>query len=328
MNAPRIRRLGLAAVLAGLVLGAPGDALRAADHGDAPGVRLDGRKDINDLYAFQSPATPSNVVFILTVSPLAGALSPVDFATRTRYEFLVDTDGDAIEDGGFRFTFGKPGEGGVQAVKMKSFGFGKIAAKGATAVDVAIPGGGQFRADRFDDPFFFDFVGFRAGLQFSPSTSVDFFRGFNTLAIVLEVPRALFGVDPIGVWAVTKAPRQVDRSGRPAINTVLIPAALKDAFNRGVPSNDRTAFGDAARTTLMALGNDAPTSAALADFLLPDILTIDTSDAGGFPNGRRLADDVIDIELALVSNGAVTTDEVPANDRPFLGAFPYLAPPH
>jgi len=52
---------------------------------------------------------------------------------------------------------------------------------------------------------------------------------------------------------------------------------------------------------------------------------VDTSSAAGFPNGRRLADDVIEIELGLVTNGAVTTDCV-ANDSTFSNSFPYLAP--
>jgi len=325
----RSRIAGLAAALSLLLLGAPPGEVRAADHGDAPGVRFDTRLDINDLYAFQSPANSANVVFIMTVCPLAGQISPVEFAKGARYEFLVDTTGDAEADQAFRFTFGRRDPAtGLQKLKFKATGLSKNKASGETNADVAIPGGGMLRAGRFDDPFFFDLVGFRAGLMFSNSTSVDFFRGFNTMAIVLEVPRSTFGTDDIGVWATTRKGKQVDRSGRPAINTVLIPAALKDAFNQGRPSDDRADFGAAARATLMALGNDAPTSAALADALLPDILTIDTSNAGGFLNGRRLDDDVIDAELNLVSGGALTTDFVDANDVPFLSGFPYLAPPH
>jgi hypothetical protein len=38
-----------------------------------------------------------------------------------------------------------------------------------------------------------------------------------------------------------------------------------------------------------------------------------------------LADDVIDIELGLVTNGAVTSDCV-GNDSAFTSSFPYLAP--
>jgi hypothetical protein len=66
---------------------------------------------------------------------------------------------------------------------------------------------------------------------------------------------------------------------------------------------------------------------ALADVLLPDILTVDTSNPAGFLNGRGLADDVIDVEYALVTNGAVTTDCV-SNDSAFTDTFPYLAPPN
>ena len=322
------RRFGVAAALAALVLAVPGEGIEAADHGDAPGVRLDGRKDINDLYAFQSPSNAANTVLIMTVSPLAGLLSPVDFATKTRYEFSIDTDADQIANGAFTFTFGKPGEGGVQAVTLQGKGFGKLKVKGSTGTPVAIPGGGQFTAGLFDDPFFFDLVGFRAGPSFSAGTSVDFFRGFNTLAIVIEVPSAVFGATDIGVWATVKAPKQVDRMGRPAINTVLVPSTLKDAFNRGDPRNDRADFGDAVRTSLMNLGNDAPTSAALADALLPDILTLDVTNAGGFLNGRRLADDVIDIELNLLTGGMIPTDFVDANDKTFGTVFPYLATPH
>jgi len=329
MGSTLLRRAAITAGLAVLVLGAPGVGLRAADHGDAPAIRLDSRKDINDVYVFQSPSTPANTVFVMTVSPLAGTLSPVDFARKTRYEFVVDRDGDAVEDAVFSFTFGKPDALGVQPVTLKTSGVAKQKVTGKTTMNVAIPSGGQFRCGVFDDPFFFDLVGFRAGLQFSAANSVDFFRGFNTLAIVMEVPIATFAPDVnLGVWARTKTPKQLDRMGRPAINTVLVPSARKDEFNRGQPADDRVVFGDAAIAILMALGNDMPTSVALADTLLPDVLTVDISNAGGFLNGRRLTDDVIDIELNLLSGGAIPTDFVDNNDVAFLPTFPYLAPPH
>jgi hypothetical protein len=66
-------------------------------------------------------------------------------------------------------------------------------------------------------------------------------------------------------------------------------------------------------------------------------------DIQGFPNGRRLADDVVDIELLAlegiydVSNvpedrqaafdALQEGDQVPANDARFSSSFPYLAPP-
>ena len=62
------------------------------------------------------------------------------------------------------------------------------------------------------------------------------------------------------------------------------------------------------------------------------------NDAAGFPNGRRLADDVTDIELQVVAGVLVPgfnkapnnalTDGVDANDQAFLTTFPYVAPPN
>ena len=60
-------------------------------------------------------------------------------------------------------------------------------------------------------------------------------------------------------------------------------------------------------------------------------------DLGGFPNGRRLADDIVDIELRVVAGVLVPgydkapnnllTDGVDTNDKNFLPSFPYLALP-
>ncbi|HEX6095504.1 MAG TPA: DUF4331 domain-containing protein [Thermoanaerobaculia bacterium] len=61
-------------------------------------------------------------------------------------------------------------------------------------------------------------------------------------------------------------------------------------------------------------------------------------DLGGFPNGRRLGDDVVDIALRVVAGVLVEgfnkapnnalTDGVDANDEAFLSTFPYVPLPH
>jgi hypothetical protein len=56
-------------------------------------------------------------------------------------------------------------------------------------------------------------------------------------------------------------------------------------------------------------------------------------DFAGFPNGRRLADDVIDIALQVVEGELIGSpndlaDGVDANDLAFRSTFPYLALPH
>ncbi len=64
----------------------------------------------------------------------------------------------------------------------------------------------------------------------------------------------------------------------------------------------------------------------------PDRLGVIAGDVQGFPNGRRLADDVIDIALQvvegeLVGNPNDLADGVDTNDVAFSDTFPYLALP-
>jgi Domain of unknown function (DUF4331) len=321
-----IRQTALAVGALALVVGAATMLVRGADHGDAPGVRVNSRLDINDVYAFRSPADPSHAVLIMTVSPLAGITGATTFHPQGNYDFNIDANGDAVADDTFRVTFSAPDAHGDQEVRVTSdHGRPAVEARGLTGQNIALAGGGALRAGLFDDPFFFDLLAFRNGLAFCPGgTGVDFFRGLNTLAIVLEVPAATLGGPNVGVWARTsQGGRTIDRMGRPAINTVFIPKDLKDAFNTGDPVNDWQDFGAIVTAKLQTLGAADPSG--LAHFLLPDVLTVNTSDPSGFPNGRGLSDDVIDIELGLITNGAVTSDCV-ANDSAFVGTFPYLAP--
>lgn len=112
--------------------------------------------------------------------------------------------------------------------------------------------------------------------------------------------------------------------GRPAINTVLIPANLKDAFNSGAPHTDRFLFFDTVVHTLTALKNSPMQSQILATTLLPDVNSFDSTNPMGFPNGRRLTDDVIDIEYQLLLTGFGVTTDCVGNDSEFQFHFPYL----
>ena len=182
------------------------------------------------------------------------------------------------------------------------------------------------RCGLFDDPFFFDLVGFQNGLAFQGN---DFFEGLNTSAIVLEVPRVDLGGDAVGLYCRTVIGRsQFDRMGRPAINTVVTPSDKKELFNETDPSNDPAVFGETVRESVTALSGDNVFAEAITAVLLPDVLTIDTSQNVGFLNGRQLADDVIDASLSLLTIGAIEGDGVDANDVEVSGVFPYLAPPH
>ena len=111
---------------------------------------------------------------------------------------------------------------------------------------------------------------------------------------------------------------------RDRINTVLVPGDRQSEFNLADPVNDLADFGDDTNAIIASLSNQENAD-ALTPILLADLLTFEVGNPEGFLNGRRLEDDVIDAELALLSAGALTTDGVDANDRIFSAAFPFLA---
>ncbi|WP_253161293.1 DUF4331 family protein [Stieleria tagensis] len=299
-------------------------SLSAADHLDSPSVQNDGRLDINDIYAFQSPQNADNVVLIATVNPAAGVFSPTDFSANGNYEFNIDQNGDAVADLSYVFTFNRTRRGRQSYLVRRN---GSVYASGQTGQTVTTSGGAKIHAALFEDPFFFDLQGFQNGFQF---TGDDFFAGLNVSAIVLEIPRTELGPDNVGFWVrTTDGGVPFDRMGRPAINTVLISSGSKDLFNISAPANDPANFGAQVANTIATLnGGDTATAQALTAILLPDVLTVDTSSSAGFLNGRQLVDDVIDAELNLLTNGGVTTDGVDANDVDFPVGFPYLASPN
>jgi uncharacterized protein DUF4331 len=275
-------------------------------------------------------------------------------------------------------------------------------------------------------------VGYAGGNN-RPQDSVS---GFNVHTLVLEIPisRLTQGNEPVlGVWAsTTRDGAQVSRLGMPLVNEVVIPLALKDAFNTLQPSQDLGVYTDALGEDVGALlqksvedpevgrllcslygvplpgdANDncstevdveTPRSGRgdIFDIFLTGMVTakpftittkngpvtlpagfnvnrpagvqpaemirINTSikgdlcsptpsrlgvlggDACGFPNGRRLTDDVVEIELLAVAGAAypvldgrdasfsfnpalidVLDDGVDGNDRLFRSVFPYFA---
>jgi hypothetical protein len=367
MHLPRRAFKALATVgAAGLILtmGAAPLLVGAADHLDAPNLghvsvdpagnvsveKLGGQFDINDVYAFKS-ATPGWTVLAMTVNPAINVLGSTTFGSNGSYTFNIDTNGDARPDMQYVVTFGDADAQGIQHYVVKLDG--KALASGFTGPKGKAHNRGihAFAGPR-SDPFFFDLIGFLGSVKgqgvrrFDDGNQSDFFIGLNTLAIVIEVPNAALGGNGhlIGVWGTTAMQdtsgwHQVDQMGRPAINTVFNAAgADKLAFNQTAPADQRTALGGKFRNNMIAvlealsaLSGTAYTPAqagAIADLLLPDMLTytVGTTAAGPL-NGRGLADDVIDVELNLVTKGAVPTDMIgPHGD--YQASFPYLGNPH
>jgi hypothetical protein len=343
------RRLVRIEVL-GLVVVAAAAALLAipaisADHLDAPAVKKDGRVDINDIYAFHpgSPQQLGKTVLAMTVNPAAGVISGTTFHPDAKYEFLIDRDGDAKAEATVRVQF-DPVSGGQQDYKLHVIGggAGNVKVSGRTG-QVVEDGGVTSFAGLRDDPFFFDLANFNNGATFCGAPGGlpvdDFFEGLNTSAIVVELPTSMLGSGDVGVWGRTVVDDgQIERMGRPAILTVFIPpnpfepgssadGNLEDQFNQTKPQKDQALWRGEVVNTLLALGNSSARANALADVLLPDILTVDLSQPTAFLNGRNPADDVIDAELDLLTNGAIASDCV-ANDSTFLAGFPYLGVPN
>jgi hypothetical protein len=108
----------------------------------------------------------------------------------------------------------------------------------------------------------------------------------------------------------------------------------------GVPGV--TAMSGNTPADLLRLNTAIPPSAGVGQ---GNPLGVPAGDLAGFPNGRRLEDDVTDIELRAVADGYgevlnklfglpnnspnnLVGDGVDKNDTPFLEHFPYVAPPH
>ncbi|HKX74677.1 MAG TPA: DUF4331 family protein, partial [Acidimicrobiia bacterium] len=381
----RRSRNGLAVLAALVVLATllPPVGSRAADHLDSPGLNPPGgdiQADINDLYVFEG-ANPDSTVIAATVHPVADASS--SFGADILYELKIDTDGDAIEDHSFEFTFSSVKASGAQFV-IAQHAEGEAAADGVAngaligfgqvGKELTLSGDGMLFTGLRSDPFFFDLAGFLGTVEGADNDRTlndgqenDFFAELDALAIVVEVPDTTFG-GPIGVWATTSDAEgnQIDRMGRPAINTVVnstgpivnAPDGNKDAYNQAEPKDDVANFTDEAVAALQAFsvgdleGSYTPCQAGvLASVLLPDVLVFDK--AGTLPpplNGRALEDDVIDTELRIVTggdplnlfgpdgsfctgegdrdaNGSINGDSIGAHDD-YLSEFPYLGEPH
>jgi len=168
---------------------------------------------------------------------------------------------------------------------------------------------------------------------------------------------------------------QVSRLGNPLINEVIVPIGQKDKYNATEPKDDLKNFGAYAlspeparilnalfnlgvkennRTDIVtALLTGIPGLTQISKDAVPaDTLKVNlgvpasanpnrfgalAGDNQGFPNGRRLADDVTDIELRVIGGALLKPEQggkqlplgdgVDQNDKAFRSSFPYVAMP-
>jgi hypothetical protein len=143
-------------------------------------------------------------------------------------------------------------------------------------------------------------------------------------------------IEGFGRWV------NIDRNGVPAVNVALVPFNSKDEYNAANTLDDAAGrFAAGIVSTLQFINPDIPTAninllaglaVARGDILRLNLTTANSGPGGGnnagagFPNGRRLQDDVIDVELQVISNVPGVTDNANANDVPFSNNFPFIAP--
>lgn len=168
---------------------------------------------------------------------------------------------------------------------------------------------------------------------------------------------------------------QVSRLGSPLVNEVVIPVGKKDRFNASKPKDDAqfasfvldpevpklieaiygipapaTPRNDLVQAFLTGVpGLNQPDDVQASEMLRLNMsikpgdcpafnrLGVIDGDICGFPNGRRLADDVVDIALRVMegdltdgnptSSSVALGDGVDENDYPFRSTFPYVALP-
>jgi uncharacterized protein DUF4331 len=164
---------------------------------------------------------------------------------------------------------------------------------------------------------------------------------------------------------------QVSRLGNPLVNEVVVPVGSKDRFNASQPSGDarfltfveNPEFPQLIQSIFKIPAPPTPRNDLVQVFLtgVPKLnmpkgvtpseeLRLNTDiaptagvnggnrlgviggDLAGFPNGRRLADDVVDIELRVLEGQLIGRpnklgDAVDHNDKRFVEHFPYIALP-
>jgi hypothetical protein len=165
------------------------------------------------------------------------------------------------------------------------------------------------------------------------------FESFYTAPEVSRLENALYGTLPQG--HAGGALQAINETGRSDLRTILL---------TGIPGVNFTGSTDAdllRLNTAITPGANGACPGGTASPASPDRLGPlgPSGDLCGYPNGRRLGDDVIDIDLRAFAQGYgpflnsqlglpdkspndLLGDGVDTNDVSFSGTFPYVASPH
>jgi hypothetical protein len=212
----RSKNVAVLAMVFSLILAlTPAPKIKAADHGDGPGVAVDRSADLNDAFLFLDPNDNSRVILAFTVNGFIVPGEAVNFGVfdhNLRYRFELEANGDPIPDAFIDVIFSEKATSGAtpQTATVKSTFFRSFTAPTTNPTLNALPPdptlttdqntGIIFFAGLVDDPFFFDipaFSRFVASVQAGQpnpgffNRARDTFAGYNTLSIAMSVPISL-----------------------------------------------------------------------------------------------------------------------------------------
>src|ERR671933_678523 len=292
-----------AAVAVALPRGPAPQAGNASSHREAPLISEDPSADNTDLYAFRSPDKPDTFTIISNripgEDPAAGP-NYYTFSPSARYNVYIDRNGDGKPDVTFRVRFKR---------NAGQFFLGDTVHTIALQLPIAD----------------YDTASHVIGVWSSTDRQVVTV-GKNKVKVK---GKTRVRVSTKGVW------QQVSRIGNPLINEVVIPTVKK---------TDRSDL-----VAVLLTGLQQPnlnfTGPTLADELRLNLSIPPTApgkvnrmgvlggDLAGYPNGRRLEDDVIDISEQAVAGALLGTniplgDGVNADDKGYLSSFPYQNDPN
>jgi hypothetical protein len=286
-------RLATAFVVVASICCASPHAARGSDHADTPLLTSIGRHDarISDLFAF---TRGDRLVLVVCTNPAIPG-SVVEYVWPDDLEVRIAIDNDS------EVSFADPDANAVYG--------GTVVDPDGIAEDVRLDVDVHHGTPRLKVKGIRGHakkkVRFFAGLRDDP-----FIRGpligRNVAAMVIDLPLSAVVEDgpTLLVWATSR----VDDVAGPIVE--LGGRSLRSQF----PENNSL--------------NTLHPRRHLSDLgVVPDVIIYDTTQPAAFPNGRELADDVVD----LVGDPRVLGTDAPfpsANDVPFLAVLPYLAPPH
>jgi hypothetical protein len=302
----------------------------------------DPRLDMTDLFVFPAK-TEGRTAIILDVNPdpaNAPGLHP-----DAVYQVHIDTDGDLRPDITYHFTASELDDAGqtVSVLQARGAEAGSLEPVGRTLADGLVVGlSGEVTEDTSEghriavalrsDPFFADLEGIIDHFNF---TGRDAMAEANVYGLVLEVPDSELGDGPIGVWARVALEgndswESIDRGANPSVTAYFNQENdEKIAYNQGTPATDEADHLDRFVGVLEHLSNwetDKARETLLAT-IVPDTLRWDRGQPTAYPNGRALTDDVTSARLAMITNGQVTSDNIPPHTD-LQDDFPYLGEPH